>query len=532
MIPLPSRLPAAPTLALAPAALPLAAPAALSLVQIVGAGLVAASSALFVQRNYPAARQAMAELAGRLSERLRWTPAQTAAATRYLQVGGLEQLVRTGGGASAIAALASELSARLPGITALSPPPPPTASPQPRMRQPPTSPRARAPQEPSPRPPTAGPLVPPTASERSNPASGLQSEANALQRRVAELQQRVQVLDQTRTLSAADIGSAGRQRTEWIANIRELRGQIRALDQRAATAMAHGLSALDYVGLNGQLQSLGATLAGLERSFDTAMTHALQRAVARVEGAIANGDALPFGAGINAYRQLANHLHWFSQQAGASVFSDDSRRGFEARVATALLPATGNPPREQTTTSVRPRGPATGSSAATLEEEARRREALDLHRGRSGCPCGDAAVAPRRFVRGAGRRDRGPSRRAVWRRNRCVAGRAGQRTRGAVRRNRRALGGVGGGLFRGVAAQPKRTEPNVSRRGDRLLARTPLSLANRSEEPTENAATFRGCSHRRSQAIRMGYARVFYRRGARAHYALCKCGGALLPSDA
>lgn len=98
MIPLPSRLPAAPTLALAPAALPLAAPAALSLVQIVGAGLVAASSALFVQRNYPAARQAMAELAGRLSERLRWTPAQTAAATRYLQVGGLEQLVRTGGG--------------------------------------------------------------------------------------------------------------------------------------------------------------------------------------------------------------------------------------------------------------------------------------------------------------------------------------------------------------------------------------------------------------------------------------------------
>ena len=181
----------------------------------------------------------------------------------------------------------------------------------------------------------------------------------------------MQGLDQTRTLSVADIRGAGGQRAEFIARINALRAQIGALQQRASSAMAQGLSAQDYLELSGRLERSGATLAGLHRGYDAAMTHALQRSVAGVEAAIANGRPLPLGQNHGIYRQLANQLQWFSQQAGLQVFSEGSRTGFEGRVAAALLPTSGAALHSPTGATVtRPQAPSTGADAAALEQAA------------------------------------------------------------------------------------------------------------------------------------------------------------------
>jgi hypothetical protein len=172
----------------------------------------------------------------------------------------------------------------------------------------------------------------------------LQAEVNALESRVAALRTQAGALDQTRVLSVADIANADAQRNAFMGRVDGLRREIRTLEQRAVTAMASGLSASDYLGLSGRLQRAEATLAGLERAYDTAMTNALQRAVRAVEAAIANGQALPYGRDFDAYGQMANQLQWFGRQAGLEVFSAGSRQGFESRVRAALRPASVSPP--------------------------------------------------------------------------------------------------------------------------------------------------------------------------------------------
>lgn len=375
-----------PTLAIAPAAaVPLAYPA----VQIVGAGLLAAGSALLLQRDPGAARRALAEMAGRLGAALGWSREQIEAAADYLQRDVLEQLRRSGVAAGAIARIAGRVWEDLQGIVARQSAP--GQAPQQTGLTPlgsSTGEGSTGPQRGPPprRPPTEGsPMLPPAAAAggRSNAGvtPGLQAEVNALESRVAALRTQAGALDQTRVLSVADIANADAQRNAFMGRVDGLRREIRTLEQRAVTAMASGLSASDYLGLSGRLQRAEATLAGLERAYDTAMTNALQRAVRAVEAAIANGQALPYGRDFDAYGQMANQLQWFGRQAGLEVFSAGSRQGFESRVRAALRPASVSPPGGAAAGEGRPRpsGPTSGAPAgeselASLRETARKVE--------------------------------------------------------------------------------------------------------------------------------------------------------------